>query len=89
MVRGMSEEKTNNSEEEIEKLIIERMGQISSELTHDLRSPLQTIQNAVYLLEKSPDNTMLFDMIRQSLRQATNLLDSFRDYYKGARHQPL
>lgn len=69
--------------EDIEKAVIERMSQISSELAHDLRSPLQTIQNAIYLLEKTPDNPMLFDMIRQSLKQATYLLDSFRDYYKA------
>ena len=69
--------------EEIERHVIEKMGHISSELAHDLRSPLQTIQNAVYLLQKSPDNEMLFEMVRQSLKQATGILDSFRDYYKG------
>jgi len=69
--------------EAIERHVFEKMGHISSELAHDLRSPLQTIQNAVYLLQKSPDNEMLFDMVRQSLKQATGILDSFRDYYKG------
>lgn len=73
----------------MEKAIIERMGHISSELAHDLRSPLQTIQNAIYLLQKTPDNPMLFDMIRASLKQATNLLDSFRDYYKAHSLNPL
>ena len=89
----MSEENRSNDElsqdELIEKLIIERMGQISSDLAHDLRSPLQTIQNAIYLLQKTPDNPLLFDMIRQSLKQATNLLDSFRDYYKGHIINPI
>ena len=75
--------------EEIERHVIEKMGHISSELAHDLRSPLQTIQNAVYLLEKSPDNEMLFDMVRQSIKQATSILDSFRDYYKGHIINPL
>lgn len=79
----------NSNEELVEKLIIERMGEISSNLTHDLRSPLQTIQNAVYLLEKTPDNPMLFDMIRGALKKATNLLDSFRDYYKGHIIKPM
>ena len=80
----MSEDKLIKSQEDyIEEIVNERMGHISSELTHDLRSPLQTIQNAIYLLEKSPDNAMLFDMIRQSLKQVTDLLDSFRDYYKS------
>jgi len=75
--------------EEIERHVIEKMGHISSELAHDLRSPLQTIQNAVYLLQKNPDNEMLFDMVRQSLLQATRILDSFRDYYKGHIINPL
>ena len=89
----MSEENRSNDdlsqEELVEKLIIERMGSISSNLAHDLRSPLQTIQNAVYLLQKTPDNPMLFDMIRQSLKQATSLLNSFRDYYKGHIINPI
>ena len=83
--KGFSSEEN----EEIERLVIEKMGHISSELAHDLRSPLQTIQNAVYLLQKSPDNEMLFDMVRQSLKQATSILDSFRDYYKGHIINPL
>jgi len=83
--KGFSSEEN----EEIERLVIEKMGHISSELAHDLRSPLQTIQNAVYLLQKSPDNEMLFDMVRQSLKQATSILDSFRDYYKGHIITPL
>jgi signal transduction histidine kinase len=88
----MSDEpKPNDLEQDalIEKFVIERMGHISSELAHDLRSPLQTIQNAIYLLQKTPENPMLFDMIKASLKQATNLLDSFRDYYKAHIINPL
>jgi signal transduction histidine kinase len=73
----------NKTEEKIEKIIIDRMGQISSELAHDLRSPLQTIQNAVYLIERDTDNPVYYKMIRESLSQITEILDSFRDYYKG------
>jgi len=69
--------------EEYERRLIEEMGDISSELAHDLRSPLQTIQNAVFLLERSPENPMFYTMIRESLKQTTQILDSFRDYYKG------
>ncbi len=87
----LGDEKGFSSKEmqEIEKQVIEKMGHISSELAHDLRSPLQTIQNAVYLLQKSPDNEMLYDMVRQSLKQATGILDGFRDYYKGHVINPL
>ena len=69
--------------EEYERRLIEEMGEISSELAHDLRSPLQTIQNAVFLLERSPENPMFYEMIRESLKQTTQILDSFRDFYKG------
>lgn len=69
--------------EEYERRLIEEMGDISSELAHDLRSPLQTIQNAVFLLERSPENPMFYTMIRESLKQTTQILDSFRDFYKG------
>jgi len=91
---GMSDqkdEKEYDSEEmrEIERLVIEKMGHISSELAHDLRSPLQTIQNAVYLIQKNPENEVLYDMVRQSLKQATGILDGFRDYYKGHIVNPM
>ncbi len=69
--------------EEFERRLIEEMGDISSELAHDLRSPLQTIQNAIFLLERSPENPMFYTMIRESLKQTTQILDSFRDFYKG------
>jgi len=71
------------TEEEFERRLIEEMGEISSELAHDLRSPLQTIQNAIFLLERSPENPMFYTMIRESLKQMTQMLDSFRDFYKG------
>ena len=67
----------------LEQKLIEKMGHISSELAHDLRSPLQTIQNAIYLLQRYPDDEQLFLMIHQSISQATKILDDFRDYYKA------
>jgi signal transduction histidine kinase len=80
---GETDEENCLTEEEHERRLIEEMGEISSELTHDLRSPLQTIQNAIYLLERSPENPMFYEMIRDSLRQTTQILDGFRDFYKG------
>ena len=77
------EEPENIDDAYLEQLIIEKMGHISSELAHDLRSPLQTIQNAIYLIQRNPDNEQLYTMVRQSLTQATEILDSFRDYYKA------
>jgi two-component system, NtrC family, sensor histidine kinase HydH len=74
---------------EYERRLIEEMDQISSGLAHDLRSPLQTIQNALYLLERNPGNPVFTEMIKLSLRQATEILDSFRDYYKGHQLKPV
>ena len=74
---------------EFERRLIEEMGQISSGLAHDLRSPLQTIQNALFLLERSPENPLFYEMIKLSLRQATDILDNFRDYYKGHQLKPV
>jgi signal transduction histidine kinase len=70
-------------EKELEDRLVDEMGNISSELTHDLRSPLQTIQNAVFLLERNPSNPVFYRLIRESLAQATKILDNFRDFYKG------
>lgn len=80
---GETDEEKRLTEEEFERRLIEEMSDISSELTHDLRSPLQTIQNAIFLLERSPENPIFYEMIRDSLKQTTQILDNFRDYYKG------
>ncbi len=73
----------DHKQDAIDKQVIETMGHISSELAHDLRSPLQTIQNAIYLIKRNPDNEQLYAMVKQSLQQATEILDNFREYYKG------
>jgi len=76
-------------DERLEGMLNEEMGLISSELAHDLRSPLQTIQNAVFLLERSPGNPLFYEMIKLSLRQCTDILDNFRDFYKGHILKPV
>ncbi|MBN2336177.1 HAMP domain-containing histidine kinase [Candidatus Bathyarchaeota archaeon] len=75
--------------EEYDRRLIEEMGHISSELAHDLRSPLQTIQNALFLLERSPENPVFYAMIKDSLKQTSGILDSFREYYKGHILKPV
>jgi signal transduction histidine kinase len=63
--------------------IFEEIKNTSSQLAHGLRSPLQTIQNATYLLKMNPKREELLTMINESVRFSTSLLDSFRDYYRG------
>jgi signal transduction histidine kinase len=83
------EQVMSESELELQKELFTEIGHISSELAHDLRSPLQTIQNAAYLLELKPDRIELFSLIKESLAYATSILDSFRDYYRGHEIAPL
>lgn len=73
----------------IQRGIFSEIGHISSELAHDLRSPLQTIQNATYLLEMKPDRKELLNLIKESLSYATSILDSFREYYRGHEIAPF
>jgi signal transduction histidine kinase len=67
-----------------QKQLWEEIGRVSSELAHDLRGPLQTITNSVFLIERKPNDLNVYLLkINGSLNQASTLLDSFREYYRG------
>jgi signal transduction histidine kinase len=59
------------------------MTRMSSELAHDLRGPLQIITNSLFLMERKPGDTTYYPKIGEALKQATGLLDAFREYYRG------
>ena len=59
------------------------MTRISSELAHDLRGPLQIITNSLFLMERKPGDTTYYPKIGDALKQATGILDAFREYYRG------
>ncbi|MCX6648597.1 MAG: HAMP domain-containing sensor histidine kinase [Candidatus Bathyarchaeota archaeon] len=59
------------------------MTRVSSELAHDLRGPLQIITNSLFLMERKPGDTTYYPKISEALKQATGLLDGFREYYRG------
>jgi signal transduction histidine kinase len=59
------------------------MTRVSSELAHDLRSPLQIITNSLFLMERKPGDTTYYPKIGEALKQATGILDAFREYYRG------
>jgi signal transduction histidine kinase len=65
------------------------MTRVSSELAHDLRGPLQTITNSLFLMERKPGDTTYFPKISEALKQATSLLDAFREYYRGHEITPM
>ncbi len=65
------------------------MTRISSELAHDLRSPLQVITNSLFLMERKPGDTTYYPKIADALKQATGILDAFREYYRGHEITPM
>jgi len=72
----MVEEKTQ------EILDAERMvaaGRVASMVGHDLRGSLQTINNAVYLLRRTPDKSdELLSMINGAVQRASQMIEEFR-----------
>jgi len=86
--RKLAEELDNKvkaqEEQLVQKQLWEEIGRISSELAHDMRGPLQTITNSVYLIERRPNELDVYlPKIKGALGYATALLDSFREYYRG------
>ncbi|MFH2112810.1 MAG: PAS domain S-box protein [Candidatus Bathyarchaeota archaeon] len=55
------------------------VSQVASMVGHDLRGPLQTINNAVYLIQRNPDNSReLLDTIKGSVQYAVKILEDLR-----------
>lgn len=86
-LEAMLQEHTENLEEMVEEktkelLDAERMvtaGKVASMLGHDLRGPLQVINNAVYLLKESPEKSgEMLKMIEVAIQRATKMLEEFR-----------
>jgi len=55
-------------------------GSIAAMVGHDLRGPLQSIKNAAYLLDKSPESSEdALRVIKESVDRATMMLQEIRD----------
>ncbi len=70
-------------EEKTQEIVdAERMvaaGVVASMLGHDLRGPLQIINNAVYLMEKTPEKSEKFiSVINGATQRALHMLEEFR-----------
>ena len=64
-----------------------RAGRIAATVGHDLRGPLQTIKNAIYLMKQSPENVdEMIDMVNKSVDRASEMIDMFRSQ---TRYSPL
>ena len=90
--RRQSEEERQDYTSRLEELVerrsrelvdAERMataGKVASMVAHDLRGPLQTIKNAVYLMRVAPEEgEELLETIDQSVNFAAKMLDELRD----------
>ena len=54
-------------------------GKIAASVGHDLKSPLQVIKNAVYLMKKTPDDSeAMISMIEDSVERANQMIEEFR-----------
>jgi signal transduction histidine kinase len=82
--RGMPEKEVvvSLSDDDEDKLF-EMINEIFSGLAHDLRGPLQTIKNCIYLLEIEPDDRSPLKLIDDSVGHLTSLLERFREYHRG------
>ena len=55
------------------------VSQVASMVGHDLRGPLQTINNAVYLIQRDPEKSSdLLDTIKGSVQYAVKILEDLR-----------
>lgn len=90
--RKVMEEKLNTYTHEMEHLAEDRAkkladsekmataGAIASTVTHDLRGPLNTIRNAVYLMEKKPEKAAeMREVIVKAIDNASKMLSEVKE----------
>ena len=73
-----------------ELLEVERMataGRVASMVGHDLRSPLQSVKNAVYMIKQKPElTTRMLGLIEGAVDRSLRMLDELR---QRTREEPL
>ena len=57
------------------KRILEGAGRVSNMVRHDLRSPLQTIRNAAFILHKDPTNEKMIGIINESIEYMVKIIE--------------
>ena len=65
-------------------------GRIAAMVAHDLRGPLQTITNSVYLIKMAPEKVeSVLPLITGALDRANNLIEEFRHRTRDSPYQPV
>lgn len=95
----LSQERLREHTERLEKDVEERSselleaermataGRVASMVGHDLRSPLQSVKNAVYMIKQKPELTFrMLDLIEGAVDRSLRMLDELR---QRTREEPL
>jgi len=70
---------SNRTQELIEAEKMAASGSLASEIAHDLRSPLQSIRNATYMMKKDPEKFEVgLELIEKSVVRSLEILESMR-----------
>ena len=70
---------SNRTQELIEAEKMAASGSLASEIAHDLRSPLQSIRNATYMMKKDPEKFEVgLELIEKSVVRSLEMLESMR-----------
>ena len=70
---------SNRTQELIEAEKMAASGSLASEIAHDLRSPLQSIRNAAYMMNKDPEKFEVgLEIIEKSVVRSLEMLEAMR-----------
>ncbi|MHA2024147.1 MAG: PAS domain-containing protein, partial [Candidatus Thorarchaeota archaeon] len=91
-VQTVSLEKVVEAKSE-ELMVAERMttaGKIASMIGHDLRSPLQTINNALYLIKQNPeDSNEALALAEEAIQRANHMIEELRNNTRSIQYNPV
>ena len=76
---------SNRTQELIEAEKMAASGSLASEIAHDLRSPLQSIRNAAYMMKKAPEKFEVgLEIIEKSVVRSLEMLEAMRSSTRQA-----
>ena len=80
----------NNINEDVSKETINDLQKITQRFSHDLRGPLQTINNSAYLLKRSnPKKISIVSMIEMSVETCKSLINEMQNQTQALKVKPV